>query len=122
MQGSENWFNDGNGALPDDARRIVDICVERIATQAWRQRRDTIEATIAAGPGSLAKYMTGSIVAAVIERLNTPQITESAQAELFAMSARLDHQTAACDWFIEAAAGPVLAVSAAPVASGASIH
>lgn len=122
MQGSENRVRDWSDALPVEARRIVDLCVERTAAQVWRQRRDTIEATIATGPVPLAKNMTGFVVAAVIERLNTPGITDCDQAQLFAMSACLEHQTAACDWFIEAAANPVLAMRVFPAASGMSLH
>ncbi len=105
-----NFWND---ALPEEGRKIVDACLERIAKQDWRQRRDAIEAAVATSETAnsntplcleASKFMSSAVVAAIIEFLETPKIAEADQAQLFAMSASLDHQAAACDWFIEACA------------------
>ena len=78
-----------------------------------RGLRETIEAAVAtsgmanklsARCPEASLFMTGAIVAAIIEFLEAPRIAEADQAQLFAMSASLDHQAAACDWFIEACA------------------
>ncbi|MDD9902160.1 MAG: hypothetical protein OXT06_01200 [Rhodospirillaceae bacterium] len=103
-----------NDALPPAARVVVDTCLDRILTQDWQQRRATIETTVAAAektPSSpttvniATHQLAATIVAAIIERLETPEIVDLDQAELFAMSASPDHQIAACDWLIEAAVG-----------------
>lgn len=103
-----------NDALPPAARVVVDTCLARILAQDWQQRRATIETTIAAAektPSSptmvriATDQLTATIVAAIIERLETPEIVDLDQAELFAMSASSDHQIAACDWLIAAAVG-----------------
>tara|TARA_Y100000588_G_scaffold189740_1_gene203651 strand:- start:44 stop:436 length:393 start_codon:yes stop_codon:yes gene_type:complete len=103
-----NWTD----TLPPEARDVVDNCLDRILLQDWRQRRDTIETTIAAASNTASatgaeapEHLKARMVAAIIERLQTPAIVELEQAELFAMSACPDHQIAACDWLIEAAAG-----------------
>ena len=49
--------------------------------------------------------LTATIFAAIMERLETPEIVDLGQVELFAMSASPDHQIAACDWLIAAAVG-----------------
>ena len=103
-----------NDALPPAARVVVDTCLDRILAQDWQQRRATIETTVAAAektPSSpttvniATDQLTATIVAAIIERLETPEIVDLDQAKLFAMSASPDHQIAACDWLIEAAVG-----------------
>ena len=49
--------------------------------------------------------LMATIVAAIIECLETPKIVDLDKAELFAMSASPDHQIAVCDWLIAAAVG-----------------
>ncbi len=113
VQEQKSTANFWNNALPEEGRRIVDACVEPVAQQDWRQRRDTIEAAVATSDMAnklsarcpeASLFMTSAIVAAIIEFLEAPRIAEADQAQLFAMSASLDHQAAACDWFIEACA------------------
>ncbi len=101
--------------LPEKEQKAVDECLHKLTPNDWWQCRDDIKATIsiackALSPlsrGSLearaeaTRFVTGAIVAAIIEKLDSPRILEAEQAEFFAMSANLDHQVAACDWFIQ---------------------
>jgi len=48
-----------------------------------------------------AAFAAGAIIAAILERLDEQGIVDSDQALVYAMSADIDHQSAACDWFIE---------------------
>ena len=103
-----------NDALPPGARVVVDTCLDRILAHDWQQRRATIETTVAAAektPSSptmvriATDQLTATIVAAIIERLETPEIVDLVQAGLFPMNATPDHQIAVCDWLIAADIG-----------------
>lgn len=98
--------NGWDNALSEEGRKIVEECLDRILPQTWRTRRDLIETAIATaiepepkGPDMQA-FISGAVVAAIIERLDAPAIVSADQAQLFAMSADIDHQLAACDWFV----------------------
>jgi len=119
-------------ALSLNGRNAVDKIYNRVVSLNWRQRREAIETSIeteALSWGSQSNdsagqspHLTSAIVAAIIERLGTPGIIENDQAHLFAISANLGHQTAACDWFIETAATSILS-SALPLSSeGLPLH
>jgi hypothetical protein len=122
--------------LPVEGAKIVDECLERILPQDWRRRRSVIEAAIdtacractpvsrgsEAGRAEAARFMSGAIVAAIIEKLDSPAIVEADQAQLFAMSASLDHQTAACDWFIQQCARTSFAADAPESRAGLVSH
>ena len=79
-----------NDALPPAARDVVDTCLNRILVQDWLQRRATIATTVAderlppcsASVNIAAAHLTATIVAAIIERLETSVIIELDQAEL----------------------------------------
>lgn len=105
-----------NDALPEEGRRIVEECFGRILPQNWRTRKEVIEtaiATVTAPRGAeVREFIAGAVVAAIIERLDTPPIVEADQAQLFAKSANLDHQLAACDWFINQCTPEVLSPAA----------
>ncbi len=106
--------------LPEESRKIVDECLDRILPEDWQQCRSIIEsvaesARVAvrqtetaseAGRDEVTRFMTGAIIAAVLDKLESPEIVEAEQAQLFAMSASIEHQAAACDWFIEQCGRP----------------
>ena len=111
-QTAKSAANGWDDALPEEGRKIVEECLDRILPQTWRTRRDLIETAIATaiepkGPDMQA-FISGAVVAAILERLDAPVIVSADQAQLFAMSADMDHQLAACDWFISQNATEVL--------------
>jgi hypothetical protein len=121
-----------NDTLPAEARIIVDKYLSRIAVLSWRQRCDAIEAALISSAinrdkqsraaRESAQLLTSSIVAAIIERLDATTIVESDQARLFAMSASLDHQAAAYDWFVGAGASSILSSALPSSPAGMPLH
>lgn len=107
--------------LPEDSRKIVDECLDRILPKNWHGCGEIVESVVAsatiaslteetvseAGRNEITRFVTGAVAAAIIEKLDSPVIVEDDQAQLFAMSANLDHQVAACDWFISQCGLPV---------------
>lgn len=117
--------------LPEEGRKLVEECLDRIRPQGWRERCDIIQSILAADNRNagflsdspeVARFLSGAIVAAIIERLDTPLIVEADQAQLFAMSANPDHQTAACDWFIAQCAGHQLTSTPSAPVTGITVH
>jgi hypothetical protein len=107
--------------LPEESRKIVNECLDRILPKNWQGCGDIVESVVAAakihslpeetvsdaGRDEITRFVTGAVTAAIIEKLDSPVIIEDDQAQLFAMSANLDHQVAACDWFISQCGLPI---------------
>ena len=107
-----------NKSLAVERQQAVDEFVNRLTDRNWRDRRDAIEHSILPTSGAAAErretppelnvssteafeFAAGNMIAAILERLDEQVIIDPDQALIFAMSANVDHQTAACDWFIE---------------------
>lgn len=106
------WWTD---ALPAAEREIVNNFVIQMSASDWRQRRELIESVVVSactsmqedsGPGMPAtthegqEMIIGVVVAAILEQIGDNEMHDTDQALVYAMSADLDHQTAATDWFI----------------------
>jgi ribosome assembly protein YihI (activator of Der GTPase) len=101
--------------LPNEGREVVDECLDQLSPRSWVQRRNTVEEKVnsaretaqpiagasQAARVETARFMSGAIVATIIEKLDNPEIVDAEQAQFFAMSANLDDQVAACDWLIQ---------------------
>ena len=132
VQGTNKRLSIWSDALPLNERNIVDKFYNQVTALNWRQRRDVIETALEAGAADWEGQstsvdpsphpITNATVAAIIERLDTPAIVENDQTHLFAISANLDHQAAACDWFIETAATSILSSALPQSSEGLPLH
>ena len=95
------WWRE---TLPEETRFVVDDFVRRMTSQNWRERRDMIEAVVvgedAFEDAATRSFITGAVVAAILEQLDETRVADADQALIYAMSANLEHQAAACDWFL----------------------
>lgn len=93
------------------SRKLLEECTENIGGESWTERRQAVDNAVDrmyralgdAVPAPARQHSTGLIVAAVLDRLDAPAVSDPEQARLYAMSTRLGHQLAACDWMLEQA-------------------
>ena len=102
-----------HAALPEMGREIIEDCTRKMHDQTWAERCDTVERALkevveATGADTTTDPVSrqrsaGIMIAAILDKLDAPEVTDSAHAKLAAASTEFDHQLAACDWMIEQA-------------------
>jgi hypothetical protein len=98
-------------SLAKKSQEIVTECIEQMSGLSWRERGATIDAALdrmcevidIRENSHVRDLSTGIFVATVLDRLDAPSMKDVEQAKLYAMSADLGHQLAACDWLLEQA-------------------